>query len=280
MARRRCEGRLGVFRALAPPPACVLGGAGAAMNWETRLLVHGEVAEAGMDPAEHYLAFGHQEGRTGVPPRLGYVTERDAAGRSDFFVKAFSAIAANGIDGPYLEFGVGRGQTMWLAWRASRSYRLDLHLWGFDSFVGLPPSGSAIDTSHPNWLPGEYANTEDSVRRNISALGVELEDVTFVPGFYNESLAPERRAGLPDRASFVYIDCDMYESTVDALDYVGDIARHGMLVGFDDWFLWSSTRSAGEKVAFDEFQARRPDLHFHPFHPIGWHGTSFYVTTD
>jgi PAP2 superfamily protein len=36
MARRRCEGRLDVFRALAPPPACVLGGAGAAMNWETR----------------------------------------------------------------------------------------------------------------------------------------------------------------------------------------------------------------------------------------------------
>jgi hypothetical protein len=244
------------------------------------LLVHGEVAEAGMDPAEHYLKFGHQEGRTGVPPQLGYVTERDAAGRSEFFVKAFSAIASNGIEGPYLEFGVGRGQTLWLAWRASRSYGLDTHLWGFDSFEGLPPSESDIDNSHPHWLPGEYANTEASVRRNVSALGVDLEHVTFVPGFYSDSVAPERRADLPDRASFVYIDCDMYESTVDALDYVGDIARHGMVVGFDDWFLWSPTRSSGEKVALEEFQERRPDLRFNPFHPIGWHGMSFYVTTD
>jgi hypothetical protein len=244
------------------------------------LLVHGEVAEAGMDPAEHYLKFGHQEGRTGVPPNAGYVTERDAAGRSDFFVKAFSAVAANAIPGPYLEFGVGRGQTLWLAWRASRGYHLDIDLWGFDSFEGLPASSSEIDTSHPNWLPGEYANTQESVRRNVSALGVDLDRVTFVPGFYSESLTPQRRTELPDHASLVYIDCDMYESTVDALDYVGDIVRHGMVLAFDDWFLWSPTRPPGEKVAFEEFQARRPDLRFHPFHPIGWHGTSFYVTTD
>ena len=244
------------------------------------LLAHGEVAEAGMDPAEHYLAFGHAEGRSGVPPVLGYVTERDAAGRSEFFVKAFSAIATNGIEGPYLEFGVGRGQTLWLAYRASRSYHLDLQLWGFDSFEGLPASSSDIDNSHPNWLPGNYANSQDSVRRNLAGLGVDLDAITFVPGFYSESVGPDRRAELPDHASFVYIDCDMYESTVDALDYVGDIARHGMVVGFDDWFCWSPTQQAGEQVALEEFRAKRPDLHFHPFHPIGWHGTSFYLTTD
>jgi O-methyltransferase len=244
------------------------------------LLVHGEVAEAGMDPAEHYLKFGNGEGRTGVPPSLGYVTERDAAGRSDFFVKAFSAVATNGIDGPYLEFGVGRGQTLWLAWRASRSYGLDCHLWAFDSFEGLPAGTSEIDTSHPNWVPGAYANSEASVRRNVSALGVDLDQVTFVRGFYRDSVAADRRAELPASASFVYIDCDMYESTVDALDYVGEIARHGMLIGFDDWFFWSSSRSAGERVAFEEFRSRRPDLSFHQFHPIGWHGMSFYITSD
>jgi hypothetical protein len=244
------------------------------------LLVHGEVAEAGMDPAEHYVQYGHAEGRTGVPPSLGYVTERDAQGRSDFFVKAFSAVATNGIPGPYLEFGVGRGQTLWLAWRASRSYGLATPIWAFDSFEGLPAPTSDIDESHPNWVAGAYANSQSSVRGNLSALGVDLDDVTFVPGFYSESVAPDRRGDLPTSASLVYIDCDMYESTVDALDYVGDVVRHGMLIGFDDWFCWSSTRSAGEQVAFAEFRARRPELTFHPFHPIGWHGMSFYVTTD
>jgi O-methyltransferase len=244
------------------------------------LLVHGEVATAGMDAAEHYLSFGHAEGRTGVPPGLGYVTERDAQGRADFFLKAFSAIATNGIEGPYLEFGVGRGLTLWLAWRASRAVGLEQPLWAFDSFEGLPAGTSDIDTSHPNWLPGAYANTQDSVRANVSALGVDLDDVTFVSGFYSESVAPDRRAALPTTASLVYVDCDMYDSTVDALDYLGGVVGHGTIVAFDDYFCWSPKRSSGEQVALDEFLETRPDLTFHPFHPIGWHGMSFYVTTD
>lgn len=186
----------------------------------------------------------------------------------------------NGIEGPYLEFGVGRGLTLWLAWRASRAVGISSHLWAFDSFAGLPVGKSTIDTSHPAWLPGAYANAEASVRTNITGLGVDLDDVTFVPGFFSESVSVGRRADLPDRASLVYIDCDMYESTVDALGYVGEILRHGTIVGFDDYFCFSPERSSGEKIALEEFAASRPDLTFNPFHPIGWHGMSFYVTTD
>lgn len=244
------------------------------------LLVHGDVAEADVDPAEHFRNHGHTEGRTGVPPSVDYLTEREARGRAEFFMKAFSAVAMNGIPGPYLEFGVGRGLTLWLAWRASRALGLSCPLWAFDSFAGLPESTSEIDTSHPAWLPGAYANSEASVRANVTRLGVDLGDVTFVPGFFSESVAADRRAELPDHASFVYIDCDMYESTVDALDYVGGIIRHGTVVGFDDYFCWSPERSAGEKIALEEFLASRPDLTFNPFHTIGWHGMSFYVTTD
>ena len=169
------------------------------------LLAHGEVAEAGMDPAEHYLKFGHKEGRHGVPPELLHTSEREARDRADFFTKAFSAVAVNGITGPYLEFGVGRGMTLWLAWRASRSAGLDTELWAFDSFEGLPPGTTDVDTSHPAWVPGAYANTRASVSRNLTALGVDLADVRFVPGFYSESLAPERRSDLPTSASIVYV---------------------------------------------------------------------------
>ena len=65
------------------------------------LLAHGEVAEAGMDPADHYRQFGHREGRTGVPPAARpHAREREAEGRAAFFINAFSAIAVNGIPGP------------------------------------------------------------------------------------------------------------------------------------------------------------------------------------
>jgi O-methyltransferase len=244
------------------------------------LLAHGEVAEAGLDPAEHYRSYGRDEGRTGVSPRLLHTSEREAQGRADFFVKAFSAIAVNGIPGPYLEFGVGRGMTLWLAWRASRSLGLECPLWAFDSFEGLPAGSTDIDTSHPAWVEGAYANTQESVRRNLTGMAVDLDAVTFVPGYYSESVAPDRRAELPTSASLVYIDCDMYDSTVDALDYVGGVLRHGTIVGFDDYFCWSPTRSSGEAIALREFEAAHPELTFHPYQPIGWHGMSFYVTTD
>jgi hypothetical protein len=244
------------------------------------LLAHGEVAEAGMDPAEHYLQFGHTEGRTGVPPALLHTSEREAQGRAEFFIKAFSALAVNGIQGPYLEFGVGRGMTLWLAWRASRSLGLDCPLWAFDSFEGLPAGSTDIDTSHPAWVQGAYANSEASVRGNLGRMGVDLDDVTFVPGFYSESVAPDRRGGLPTSASLVYIDCDMYDSTVDALEYVGTVVGHGTILGFDDYFCWSPTRSSGEDLALREFRASHPELTLHPYQPIGWHGMSFYVTTD
>jgi len=244
------------------------------------LLAHGEVAEAGMDPVEHYLRFGRNEGRTGVPPRLGHSSEREAEGRAAFFINAFSAIAVNGIPGPYLEFGVGRGMTLWLAWRASRSLGLDCPLWAFDSFEGLPAGTTDVDTSHPAWVPGAYANTEQSVRGNLTGLGVALDDVTFVRGYYNESLAPARRTGLPTSAALVYVDCDMYDSTVDTLDYLAGVLGHGTIIGFDDYFCWSPTRSSGEQLAFMEFRAEHPELTFHPYQPIGWHGMSFHITTD
>jgi O-methyltransferase len=244
------------------------------------LLAHGEVAEAGMDAAEHYLKFGRDESRTGVPPRLLHTSEREAQGRADFFANAFSAIAVNGIAGPYLEFGVGRGMTLWLAWRTSRALGVSCDLWAFDSFEGLPAGTTEVDTSHPAWLPGAYANSEASVSGNLTALGVDLADIRFVPGFYSDSVAPGRRPELPTSAALVYIDCDMYDSTVDALDYLAGVIGHGTIVGFDDYFCWSPSRTSGEQLALQEFQAAHPELTFHPYQPIGWHGMSFYVTTD
>jgi hypothetical protein len=244
------------------------------------LLAHGDVGEAGVDPVDHYLQHGRREGRTGVPPPLGYSTERETYDRANFFIRAFSAITMNGIDGPYLEFGVGRGLTLWLAWRASRSLGLTCPLWAFDSFKGLPEASNTIDTSHPAWFPGRYEVSEADVRQNIGRLGVDLANVHFVSGLFRESLAPERRGTLPAQAALVYVDCDLYESTVDVLDYLGGVLDHGTIIGFDDYFCWSPRRKSGEQIALSEFVASRPDLTFNPYLPIGWHGMSFFVSTD
>ena len=242
------------------------------------LMLYGDVAEAGMDPIDHYLRFGRSEGRTGVPPGGMHPAELEMHDRFDFMTKAFSAISVNGIEGDYLEFGVAHGKTIWAAWRASRAVGLSPHLWAFDSFQGLPDPTSDTDLHHPSWHKGRYAVGQERFTANLTSMGVTENDFTAIPGFFSESLMRERRGGLPSKVAMAYVDCDMYSSTVEVLDYLREIVQTGTIVAFDDWFCWSPSGRSGEQVALEELIAAHPELQFNAYVPIGWHGMSFFVT--
>jgi hypothetical protein len=80
------------------------------------------------------------------------------------------------------------------------------------------------------------------------------EDTNFIQGYYNESLTPELHQRLGMRpALFVDIDCDLYISTYQALDWLftSKIIAPGTLVGYDDWCL-TKLGVAGESRAHDE----------------------------
>jgi len=243
------------------------------------LMLYGDVAEAGMDPADHYLRFGHSEGRTGIPPGEIHSAEQEMRDRYEFMARAFSAIAVNGIDGDYLEFGVAYGKTMWAAWRSSRAAGLAPHLWAFDSFEGLPDPTSDIDVDHPSWQKGRYAVKQERFTTNLASMGVAENDFTVIPGFFSESLAKERRDDLPNSVALAYVDCDMYSSTVEVLDYLRGIVSTGTIVAFDDWFCWSASGLSGEQIALRELVDAHPELRFNAYLPIGWHGMSFFVTS-
>ncbi len=242
------------------------------------LMVYGDVAEAEMDPYDHYRRFGRAEGRHGVPPGAIHPAEQEMRDRYDFMAKAFNAISVNGIEGDYLEFGVAHGKTMWAAWSASRTLGLSPHLWAFDSFEGLPDPTADVDIRHPSWKKGRYAVTQDRFRTNLRSMGVSDEDVTVIPGFFSDSLATEKRSGLATSVAMAYVDCDLYTSTREVLDYLKDILTTGSIIAFDDWFCWSAAGRSGEQLAFEELTDSFPKLHFNPYIPIGWHGMSFFVT--
>jgi O-methyltransferase len=242
------------------------------------LMMYADVAEAGMDPAEHYHRFGEREGRRGVPPATMHSAEREMLDRYDFMAKAFNAISVNGIGGDYLEFGVAHGKTMWAAWSASRALGLNPRLWAFDSFEGLPDPTFEIDVQHPSWQGGKYAVSQQRFRNNLRSMGVSEEDVTVIPGFFSDSLAVENRSQLPTSVAMAYVDCDLYASTKDVLDYLKDILTTGSIVAFDDWFCWSAAGPSGEQLALEELANSLPNLRFNPYLPIGWHGMSFFVT--
>src|SRR5260221_10586681 len=102
------------------------------------------------------------------------------------------------IEGVYLEFGCADGGSLADAFRAARRKGLDgMKFFVFDSFEGLPePTGMDADKFR-RYKKGEFACDIDTYKRNVRIQGVDLESVTLVPGWYNESLTPALKKKLP-----------------------------------------------------------------------------------
>ena len=57
------------------------------------------------------------------------------------------------------------------------------------------------------------------------------------------------------------IDCDIYSSTKIALDFCAPLIQEQAIIFFDDWNSCNlAAQNLGEKLAFDEFLNKNPDL--------------------
>lgn len=197
----------------------------------------------------------------------------------------------NYVAGDYLEFGVWRGDSFikayhgilemrrqhsaWLrrnvTFGSSGQSTSEFELWdqwrtrffAFDSFEGLPSSGDQVQEE---WAAGSYQCSRKQFEANLLGEGVNLSDVVVVPGFYDASLTEDvkKRHGLR-RAAVVHIDCDLYESTLQVLNFVTDLLVQGSVIVFDDWFFNQGREDRGEQQACQEWLARNPHIRLTPY---------------
>ena len=209
--------------------------------------------------------------RTYVSPLLKDAHYREYQDRRIFFQRAFTALAFNGVDGDYAEFGCCGGMTFGLAYRYSRKQNYYPRLWAFDSFCGLPPQTVAED-EHPIWVQGTMAIEADEFVKICREKGIPRSQFTIVPGFYERTLAEPHGRDLPVNICLAYIDCDLYSSTKAVLQFIMPRLKHGMIIAFDDYYCWSSTQVSGERRACAEFFKDHPDWILVPFMPYGGGG--------
>ena len=126
------------------------------------------------------------------------------------------------------------------------------HLWGFDSFHGLPSqdtneslawrSSSGKDKGAFN--KGGYSAADATKVYNLTALmsfvasRVGRRNMTLVPGYFSDSLTPQ----LLQRYTFqpaLHVDCDVdiYVSTMQSLDWMlaNKLLVPSSTVRYDDW---------------------------------------------
>ena len=127
-------------------------------------------------------------------------------------------------------------------------------LWGFDSFIGFPDETTGVHLPTSRWKAGgDSASDALGLERNFSAIysfikgnmekaggaaAMRARRTYFVPGYYNESLTEELYStGGFQPALLVDLDCDLYISTIQALEWLFKhrILRVESVVRYDDW---------------------------------------------
>lgn len=164
------------------------------------------------------------------------------------------------ISGNYYEFGVGWGSSLSRYLGALESFRKkykketsDFHVFGFDSFAGLPPATSPNDIN-PSWNTGAFSHKIEEIEKKIKKFNELRSRVRFVKGFYNESLTgkllKELKATPP---SIINIDVDYYSSAKEVLTWIWPILQNGTIFYFDDIWSYLGNPEYGELAAIREF---------------------------
>jgi O-methyltransferase len=200
----------------------------------------------------------------------------DNKSRKEFFRCAFSALAFNGIDGDYAEFGCCGGVTFGLAFRQSRKSNHLCKLWAFDSFKGLPSKVTEED-DHPMWIEGTMAIDMQEFIKICNENHIPRSEFSIVPGYFEESLKDTASNNIPQNICLAYIDCDLYSSARSVLEFLGPRLKHGMIIAFDDYYCWSPTQVSGERKACAEYFRSNEKWVLLPFIKYGWGGMSFVV---
>ena len=209
----------------------------------------------------HRATFGN--GREDVITQL---TRRDR--RWDTFVDSLEYINYEAVAGDIVEFGVFTGVSLTLLAKAASfdPKGMERRIVGFDSFQGLPGSSEP----HARWQPGDCATnhawhpmlatgdpvTPDVTRALFAVCG--LAEPALHIGTFDRTL-PAAFPGKYPRVALAHFDCDLYESTRDALDAIAPALQDGCMLLFDDWFHYRGNPTKGEARAFGEFLDAHPE---------------------
>jgi O-methyltransferase len=214
--------------------------------------------------------------------------------------KAAHLIAAEKVEGDYLEFGVFAGDSFIRAYHSTRQVfehhqkqhpwrtaedsaeigRLwnDMRFFAFDSFQGLPEI-SGIDRQTSDFAAGKFNCTEPAFRDNLARAGVPLSRVTTIAGWFENSCTEEtiRRHGL-QKAAIIHIDCDLYSSTKTVLNFIRPLLTDGSIIIFDDWYCFRGNPDLGEQKAFQEWKEVMPEWTFTEYQKEGPWRNSFIAS--
>jgi len=187
----------------------------------------------------------------------------------------------NKIEGDYFEFGVWRGDTFQYAFNAAQKHNISgMHFFAFDSFEGFPQPMHSDDIGLIK--KNDRACSKEDFEKNIVKHGVNLNNTSITSGWFSYTLNDKTKEKIVSvsknkKAAIIYMDCDLYEPSICALDFMADLITDGTVLIFDNWFYFKGNPNKGERKAFYEWSQRNKNKTVTDFYNFGWHGHSFII---
>lgn len=205
-----------------------------------------------------------------VPPHLRGLSPGEAAWQTTPDV---NYVARSNLRGHYLEFGTFWGRAFFPAYFRHKDW-LDGKFFAFDSFAGLSaPLAEESQFTGGDFATGSYCCNIRSFHAIAALIGMPMQRLSVVPGFYGETLAgqdPARYGLAPESVSVCVVDCDLLEPTAQVLDFVLPLLTPGALIYFDDWRLCRASPVVGERAAALAWLKRNPSIELVEFHRDHW----------
>lgn len=154
--------------------------------------------------------------------------------------------------GDYLEFGIFNGSSIGSMVKAADAQGEQMRFFGFDAFEGLPEHAENEDAGV--WKQGFYACSYNDMRACLERRDIDPDRITWVNGWYKDTLTPELAEQHTLNPGLVFIDCDTYSSSKAVLDFLAPQIVQPTILCFDDWKLNDlDVKGMGEYQSFNEF---------------------------
>ena len=162
------------------------------------------------------------------------------------------------LNGAYLEFGVCTGSSMIALQRALESRKnINLKFIGFDSFEGLPDNAANQDNGV--WKAGSFMSEKSRTEVRLQENGI---DAHLVEGWFSDTLNNDTRQKLEIGSTpLIMVDCDIYTSAKEALEFSISHISGPTVILFDDWYSCGLDKiNEGEARAWKEILAVNTDI--------------------
>lgn len=147
------------------------------------------------------------------------------------------------VPGDLVECGCNKGVSAYLLCAHAKKHNRKVHL--FDSFEGLPQPEAGDGVW---WKKGDLAVGEATLKETVGEFDNWIGYTGWIPSRFNEI-----KDGL---FSFVHIDVDLYQPTLDSIEFFYSRTRPGGVILLDDYGTWTCP---GAKQALDEFFSDKPE---------------------